>query len=60
VIITRGAGSRRVTPNGLDRSGPLMSPWSLGRLSVVGKDPATGQLMAAANPRGIQGYVVGR
>jgi gamma-glutamyltranspeptidase / glutathione hydrolase len=38
----------------------LEGPWSLGRLSVVGKDPATGQLMAAANPRGMQGYAVGR
>jgi hypothetical protein len=26
----------------------------------VGKDPTTGQLMAAANPRGMQGYAVGR
>ena len=38
----------------------LDDPWSLGRLCVVGKDPGTGQLMAAANPRGMQGYAVGR
>jgi gamma-glutamyltranspeptidase/glutathione hydrolase len=38
----------------------LDDPWSLGRLCVVGKDPSTGQLMAAANPRGMQGYAVGR
>jgi gamma-glutamyltranspeptidase/glutathione hydrolase len=38
----------------------LEGPWSLGRLCVVGKDPTTGQLMAAANPRGMQGYAVGR
>ena len=38
----------------------LEDPWSLGRLCVVGKDPTTGQLMAAANPRGMQGYAVGR
>jgi gamma-glutamyltranspeptidase / glutathione hydrolase len=35
-------------------------PWTLGRLCVAGKDPKTGQLMAAANPRGMQGYAVGR
>ncbi len=34
--------------------------WSLGRLSAVGRDPATGLLTAAANPRGMQGYAVGR
>jgi len=38
----------------------LDDPWSLGRLCVVGKDPSTGQLIAAANPRGMQGYAVGR
>ncbi|RZQ62215.1 gamma-glutamyltransferase family protein [Amycolatopsis suaedae] len=35
-------------------------PWSLGRLSAVSRDPATGLLKAAANPRGMQGYAVGR
>lgn len=34
--------------------------WSLGRISVVGIDPATGILFAAANPRGSQGYAAGR
>lgn len=34
--------------------------WSLGRLSMVGRDPATGRLTAAANPRGAAGYAVGR
>jgi gamma-glutamyltranspeptidase / glutathione hydrolase len=29
-------------------------------MCVAGKDPKTGQLMAAANPRGMQGYAVGR
>jgi len=38
----------------------LDGPWSLGRLAVAGRDPKTGQLMAAANPRGMQGYAVGR
>jgi gamma-glutamyltranspeptidase/glutathione hydrolase len=34
--------------------------WSLGRLSAVSRDPETGILRAAANPRGMQGYAVGR
>nr|WP_309126430.1 gamma-glutamyltransferase [Kocuria sp.] len=34
--------------------------WSLGRLSVVTRDPATGVVGAAANPRGAQGYAAGR
>ncbi|MFL5910634.1 MAG: gamma-glutamyltransferase family protein [Gaiellaceae bacterium] len=33
--------------------------WSLGRVSMVGRDP-DGQLYAGANPRGMQGYAVGR
>ncbi|ELP65282.1 gamma-glutamyltransferase family protein [Streptomyces turgidiscabies] len=34
--------------------------WSEGRLCAVGRDPETGVLSAAANPRGMQGYAVGR
>ena len=34
--------------------------WSLGRISCVGRDPETGVLFAAANPRGAQGYAAGR
>ncbi|HEV2777892.1 MAG TPA: gamma-glutamyltransferase [Actinophytocola sp.] len=34
-------------------------PWSLGRLSAVTRDD-DGMLRAAANPRGMQGYAVGR
>jgi gamma-glutamyltranspeptidase/glutathione hydrolase len=34
--------------------------WSLGRLTCVTRDPATGVLGAAANPRGAQGYAAGR
>lgn len=34
-------------------------PWSLGRISAAGIR-ADGMLMAAANPRGMQGYAVGR
>ncbi|MER5429416.1 gamma-glutamyltransferase [Streptomyces sp. NPDC002588] len=35
-------------------------PWSEGRLCAVARDPGTGILSAAANPRGMQGYAVGR
>jgi gamma-glutamyltranspeptidase / glutathione hydrolase len=38
----------------------VADPWSLGRMCVVGRDPATGFLLAAANPRGRQGYAAGR
>ncbi|MFE7379417.1 gamma-glutamyltransferase family protein [Streptomyces zhihengii] len=34
--------------------------WSEGRLCAVSRDPRTGVLSAAANPRGMQGYAVGR
>ncbi|WP_432991980.1 gamma-glutamyltransferase family protein [Dactylosporangium sp. CA-233914] len=34
--------------------------WSLGRLSSVRLDRSTGLITAAANPRGAQGYAVGR
>lgn len=34
--------------------------WALGRLSSVGRNPQTGALSAAANPRGAQGYAAGR
>ena len=35
-------------------------PWSLGRMCAVARDPESGVLTAAANPRGMQGYAVGR
>jgi gamma-glutamyltranspeptidase/glutathione hydrolase len=35
-------------------------PWSLGRLCAVARDPHSGVLSAGANPRGSQGYAVGR
>jgi gamma-glutamyltranspeptidase/glutathione hydrolase len=38
----------------------LAEPWSLGRTCAAGRDPATGFLVAAANPRGRQAYAVGR
>jgi gamma-glutamyltranspeptidase/glutathione hydrolase len=37
----------------------VVEPWSLGRLSAVSRSP-DGTLRAAANPRGMQGYAVGR
>jgi gamma-glutamyltranspeptidase/glutathione hydrolase len=38
----------------------VADPWSLGRTCAAGRDPATGFLVAAANPRGRQAYAVGR
>jgi gamma-glutamyltranspeptidase/glutathione hydrolase len=38
----------------------LSGPWSLGRMCAVSRDPATGLMSAGANPRGMQGYAVGR
>jgi gamma-glutamyltranspeptidase / glutathione hydrolase len=37
----------------------IVDGWSLGRVSAAGRD-ADGSLKAAANPRGMQGYAVGR
>jgi gamma-glutamyltranspeptidase/glutathione hydrolase len=37
----------------------LWPPWSLGRVSAVAREP-DGLLKGAANPRGMQGYAVGR
>ncbi|QEV21187.1 gamma-glutamyltransferase family protein [Streptomyces alboniger] len=34
--------------------------WTEGRLCAVARDPESGVLSAAANPRGMQGYAVGR
>ncbi|MEV7504237.1 gamma-glutamyltransferase [Streptomyces sp. NPDC093018] len=48
---------------GLRRRGhdlTLGPAWSEGRLCAVARDPETGILSAAANPRGMQGYAVGR
>ena len=36
----------------------VMPPWSLGRISAIARD--RGFLYAGANPRGMQGYAVGR
>jgi len=48
---------------GLERRGHRITragDWTLGRLSAVVRDPASGVLQAAANPRGAQGYAAGR
>jgi gamma-glutamyltranspeptidase/glutathione hydrolase len=48
---------------GLRRRGHAVTvsgAWTLGRLSAVSRDPDTGILRAAANPRGMQGYAAGR
>ncbi|MGH8902001.1 MAG: gamma-glutamyltransferase family protein [Egibacteraceae bacterium] len=37
----------------------IRDPWSLGRITAAGRDPA-GLLRAAADPRGIHAYAVGR
>ncbi len=56
----------RVAPellDGLRRRGHQVveeGPWSLGRMCAVAREPATGVLSAGANPRGMQGYAVGR
>jgi gamma-glutamyltranspeptidase/glutathione hydrolase len=38
----------------------VAGPWSLGRLCAVAREPGSGTLSAGANPRGMQGYAVGR
>ncbi len=38
----------------------LSDPWSLGRMCAVRRDPESGVVSAGANPRGMQGYAVGR
>jgi gamma-glutamyltranspeptidase / glutathione hydrolase len=51
------------TLEGLADRGHLVEaaePWSLGRTCAAGRDPATGFLVAAANPRGRQAYAAGR
>jgi gamma-glutamyltranspeptidase/glutathione hydrolase len=38
----------------------VVDGWSLGRMSAISRDTESGLLKAAANPRGMQGYAVGR
>jgi gamma-glutamyltranspeptidase / glutathione hydrolase len=61
VVVEERVGSKVIA--GLRARGHVVEvagPWSLGCMCVVGRDPRTGFLMAAANPRGRQGYAVGR
>jgi gamma-glutamyltranspeptidase / glutathione hydrolase len=56
-------GHDPATVEGLRARGHLVEvaePWSLGRTCAAGRDPATGFLVAAANPRGRQAYAAGR
>jgi gamma-glutamyltranspeptidase/glutathione hydrolase len=60
VAVEDRAGEETIT--GLSARGhdvEVSSPWSLGRVSAVGRE-ADGRLKAAANPRGMQGYAAGR
>jgi gamma-glutamyltranspeptidase/glutathione hydrolase len=53
----------RATLEGLAGRGhqvEVAEPWSMGRTCAAGRDPATGFLVAAANPRGRQAYAAGR
>jgi gamma-glutamyltranspeptidase / glutathione hydrolase len=57
------AGHDPAAIGGLRERGHLVEiadPWSLGRTCAAGRDPATGFLLAAANPRGRQAYAAGR
>jgi gamma-glutamyltranspeptidase/glutathione hydrolase len=60
VAVEDRAGEETIT--GLSARGhdvEVSPPWSLGRVSAVGRE-ADGRLKAAANPRGMQGYAAGR
>ncbi|HZR94648.1 MAG TPA: gamma-glutamyltransferase family protein [Gaiellaceae bacterium] len=60
VAVETRAGEETV--QGLEARGhdvEVADAWALGRVSAVGKEP-DGQLKAGANPRGMQGYAVGR
>jgi gamma-glutamyltranspeptidase/glutathione hydrolase len=49
--------------SGLEKRGhrvQVTGDWSLSRMTAASYDPNTGILKAAANPRGMQGYAVGR
>ncbi|SFS08151.1 gamma-glutamyltranspeptidase / glutathione hydrolase [Microbacterium sp. cf046] len=61
VVVEDRLGDELIT--GLERRGHDVTragAWSLGRVSAVGWDAATGGVWAAANPRGMQGYAAGR
>jgi gamma-glutamyltranspeptidase/glutathione hydrolase len=61
VVVENRLGTEVIA--GLERRGHDVvraGDWSLGRVSAVGRDAATGGVWAAANPRGMQGYAAGR
>ena len=61
IVVESRVGARTI--DALRRRGhrvTVSDPWSLARISAVSRDPGTGMLHAAANPRGMQGYAVGR
>ena len=55
----RRRGDRRPVCGDRGHDVEVSAPWSLGRVSAVGRE-RDGLLKAAANPRGTQGYAVGR
>jgi gamma-glutamyltranspeptidase/glutathione hydrolase len=60
VTVEERAGE--ATVSGLRERGhdvEVSGAWSLGRVSAVAREP-DGTLKAGANPRGMQGYAVGR
>jgi gamma-glutamyltranspeptidase/glutathione hydrolase len=60
VAVEERAGPETI--DGLRRRGhhaEVCGPWTLGRVTAVGREPG-GILKAGANPRGRQGYAVGR
>lgn len=60
-VVEDRLGSEVITE--LERRGHRVNragDWALGRLSCVIRDPSTGRLSAASNPRGAQGYAAGR
>ena len=59
-IETRTEPQVRQELSGLGHKLVEAGAWSLGRLCAVGRDPETGLLSAAANPRGALGYAAGR
>jgi gamma-glutamyltranspeptidase/glutathione hydrolase len=61
IVVESRLGERTVAA--LRRRGhkvTVVGPWTLARISSVARDGRTGVLYAAANPRGMQGYAVGR
>nr|WP_042184131.1 gamma-glutamyltransferase family protein [Kibdelosporangium sp. MJ126-NF4]CEL16089.1 Gamma-glutamyltranspeptidase [Kibdelosporangium sp. MJ126-NF4]CTQ94015.1 Gamma-glutamyltranspeptidase (EC 2.3.2.2) [Kibdelosporangium sp. MJ126-NF4] len=61
LVVESGIGAGAIAE--LRERGHLVTdagPWSLGRMSAVSRDPSDGMLCAAANPRGMQVYAVGR